>query len=32
MRAVCRYLADALDRCNGSTLQHFEGYHSQARQ
>jgi hypothetical protein len=21
MRAVCRYLADALDRCNGSTLQ-----------
>jgi hypothetical protein len=22
MRAVCRYLADALDRCSGSTLQH----------
>jgi hypothetical protein len=21
MRAVCRYLADALDRCSGSTLQ-----------
>ena len=21
MRAVCRYLADALDRCRGSTLQ-----------
>jgi hypothetical protein len=22
MRTVCRYLADALDRCSGSTLQH----------
>ncbi|PYX54030.1 MAG: hypothetical protein DMG76_23320 [Acidobacteria bacterium] len=26
MRAVCRYLADALDRCNGSTLTTLERF------